>query len=137
MNTSKVTFATVAFFLGFATHLSAPSSLVCPASETTPSSDRHDDATTAPLLPDAPVEDMQAAKIKDNSKNLQPTDVETISPSITTYGNNELQLRWKHSVVRGAIEFQSISLNGMCSDKFTAHRYQEIYARTLIKFRES
>ncbi|CUE89141.1 membrane-associated protein, putative [Bodo saltans] len=44
---------------------------------------------------------------------------------------------WRNGVLRDAVEFQSMAMRGKCSDKCTAHRYQEIYARTLFKFRES
>ncbi|CUG92765.1 transmembrane protein, putative, partial [Bodo saltans] len=44
---------------------------------------------------------------------------------------------WNYSVVHDALEFQSLTMRTKCSDKCIAHRYQEIYARTLIPFRES
>ncbi|CUF09850.1 Hypothetical protein, putative [Bodo saltans] len=42
---------------------------------------------------------------------------------------------WNYSVLRDAVEFQHLTMRTKCSDKCTAHRYQEIYARTLVHFR--
>jgi hypothetical protein len=45
--------------------------------------------------------------------------------------------RWNYSIVTDAVRFQSMAIRSKCSDKCTVHRYQELYARTLVKYRES
>jgi hypothetical protein len=44
---------------------------------------------------------------------------------------------WNHNVLDDARLFQTMTLSSRCSDKCTAHRYQEMYARTLVRLREA